>query len=239
MDEKEYLESIRRKAGRAGILMGVWLVVAFPLIALGYGGFVTMLLVLLSLPVLLIASGIRETASKKHLNIWFSTEDLSAPMMDFLKVIYPFMILLSTEFLVIMYHFIGWDFFRDESFIMFLLGMGMLATALPVIATTQKWRAKRMGKSRSIKVEIKQKDALELVKRALSNLGIEYEEKKKSAWSAPPLNYLETSSGMRITIWPDGNRSGIEIYRIAEDERKEREIEKEISKLIEEHRGKL
>ncbi len=232
VDEKEYIESIRRKAKRAGILLGVWLVVAFPLIVLDYGGFVTMLLLLLALPVLLIASGIREIASKKYLNIWFSTEEMSAPMMDFLKVIYLFMIMLSIEFIAIMYHFLGLDFFRDESFIMFLLSMGMLATALPVNATTLKWRAKRMGKSRSMKVEIRKKDALELVKRALSNLGMEYEEKKRSAWSAPPLNYLETPSGMRVTIWPDGNRSGIEIYRIPEDERKEQEIEGEILRLI-------
>ena len=235
MDEKEFLEKERKKSKLMSAVIVILFIASPPLIVLSIeNGIFTYGLIALVGAVMIYALFIavkENLMSQSYSLMWISFDkvlELRKRVMLSISICFTLFFL---EMWFFNYLIFGFNIFQYELSSGFLF-LVMVALTYPMFVLGQKIRNKMFGKNRDLKVRLRKKDAEELVKKALRNLNIDYRESGKPKWNDVIKGYVELEGGMKITVWPHGNWSRIQIYRIPEDETVERKIEKEILRLI-------
>ena len=236
MDEKEFLEKERKKSGLMTTVIVILFIVSPPLIVLSIeNGIFTYGLVALVGAVMVYALFIavkENLMNRSYSPMWMSFDKVLELRKRVMLSISVCFIVFFLEMWFFTYIIFGLNIFHYELSSGFLF-LVIVALTYPMFVLGQKMRNKMFGKNRDLKVRLRKKDAEEVVEKALRNLNIDYRESEKPKWNDVIKGCVELRDGMKITVWPNGNWSRIQIYRIPEDERKEREIEREILRLVE------
>ena len=234
MDEKEYIEKKEKHDRIVALVAGVWLITALPLLMMPVN-FVVFVLTVLSLPIVLSIIRMKDDLSKNEDMLWFSGESMDRLILGMMKIGAAFIILGSLEAVLIMYMYFEKEMVDEIAFRVYVMAaVFVVISYLAMVAIAPAQRRKFFGNWRVMKTSMVNVDDMrETVKKALDDLNIEYEvhEKKKAA---DPTWHIVVEDKMKIVVEKAGvKKTRILISQIPDEmQGKERELEKEILRLI-------
>ncbi len=235
MDEKEYLEKKEKHNRIVGLVTGVWLITALPLLMTTDVSFIFLVIVVLLLPIALIIIRKRDNLSKKDDMLWISGDGMDRLILGMMRMGIAFVFIGYLEGVMIAYLYLQRGIVDEQSFRMYSV-LGVLVpisyTAMVFMAPMQ--RKNIFGNWRIMKTSAVNIDEMrDIVKKALDNLNIEYEVPEKKGPVALPWRIL-VGGEMKISVEKEGlGRTIIIISKIPEHMVDvERKIEREISGLI-------